>query len=113
MSGLSAPTPKLISDMLDLAADYVSIGWCQRVFAHTSTGRATSSDSPDAVGWCILGALERATSGSDAKLHAEDVLAGLIPGDYLDLWNDVPHRTQTEVIALLRKAARIEREKGR
>jgi hypothetical protein len=67
-------------------------------------------NDPNAVCWCLVGALRAVSGDPDAYEEAYEAVA-----QYLNKspagWNDAPGRTQAEVIAVLRyAAAAIERE---
>lgn len=86
------------------AADYIERnGWCQHAAFHE--GRA-----------CMLGGIYAACGGEDRGEgfdtcpfnydKAVSRIAKFAPG--LGVWNDHPHRTKDEVVAVLRKAAYAE-----
>jgi hypothetical protein len=100
------------ADVLHRAADLIEeFGWCQAVSARDVRGEGTSIVSPEAVSFCIGGAVLRA--GLDLGLdlyrpkgwtdyrrgYADELL-----GYHWD-WNDKRGRTKAEVVARLRSAA--------
>lgn len=101
-----------VADILDKAADLIEPegAWTQGAFARTADGESCSSGSSDprAVCWCVGGAINRA-SGQERPTDAHNVFQRLIPCGEFE-WNDAPERTQAEVVAKLREAARLARE---
>lgn len=94
-----------VGEVLLKAADYIEkYGWCQEA-AFSPDGRA-----------CLLGGIYAACGGlrRDAGLYdtppnydkAVSRIAKFAPN--LGVWNDHPHRTKDEVVAVLRKAAYAE-----
>ena len=88
------------------AYKYLQRGWCQGAVARDVAGEEVPAGSPEAVAWCLTGALQRAygfynltdkLAESLAKVEAR--LRGV--GGSASEWNDAPDRTQGEVVALL------------
>ncbi len=109
-----------IADVLDRAADLIEPegAWTQGVSARDADGRACDNSlAPTAVCWCAVGAIGTAV----ASLHAYDpspykvegaataALARVASSASVIIWNDAEYRTQAEVVAALREAARRER----
>lgn len=104
--------PKHTAAVLSEAADLLSRpgAWTQESWFRTKTGKATHRPG-NATCMCAEGALAIA-----ARVHPSDVykhpaacaLARLIPSTFTDIpdWNDAPGRTQAEVVAALREAAK-------
>jgi hypothetical protein len=82
-------------------SDYIRIGWCQGTLAKDAHGNACLETSPDAVQWCIYGAVYMAYANNPRQ--REKVLDRLpLPISLaLGKWNDDPQRTQAEVVGLL------------
>ena len=109
----------LPSEILSKAADIVEApgAWIQGEYATTHSGTKVASDSPVACRFCAWGAIESAASrrydltvpAGDAEETALETLWNLVGGD-IEAWNDVEGRTQSEVVAALRKAASIAKE---
>jgi hypothetical protein len=79
------------SDVLRAAADkIINDGWCQEEYGDLE------GDGPV----CVLGAI-RAATGKFEDGRWSDLFAKRIGSPYLHQWNDRPHRTADEVIALL------------
>ena len=79
------------------AADIVDQGWCQGAVARQENGCATNASNPQAVAWCIYGALLKATHEFQTCLFDH---TGIDP-----TWNDAPGRTAAEVAGWLRTLA--------
>ena len=92
-----------------LAADYIDRGFCKGVLAENVAGKPCGVDDPDAVAWCAIGALGKATITlglSDAEDWA--LTRGL--RDHLGVvnvsdWNDAEERTAGDVSSTLRRLA--------
>src|SRR6266508_1642683 len=94
--------------------------WTQHAYARLPTGEPCASSHPDAVSWCLLGAVNRcypADRGLENRHEIERRLRAAIQcqtlgtadlGDehrpYLHRWNDHPLRTFDEVLELVEKA---------
>jgi len=109
--------PMRVSDVLDRAADLLTPegAWTQELFARDICGGPLSAGFDEgAVCWCAIGAIEKVTGEEFleelpvlAAQQLESVLLTAIPP-----WNDAPERTQAEVVAKLREAAALARERG-
>ncbi|MTD92860.1 hypothetical protein GIW81_00770 [Hyphomicrobium sp. xq] len=97
----------LRAELLDLRAirGLIARGWCQGTYAETRD-RAERGNyrHATAYAWCLAGA----SFATDADICVDDRLRALIREDtacdgMVD-WNDDPHRTQGEVLALIRRA---------
>ena len=75
-------------------------GWCRRVFARDTRGRAVSPSSKTAVSFCLMGAVARVYEG-ERYLPAYDLIQNELRGS-LSQWNDA-QRTARPVIALLKR----------
>ena len=86
--------------------------WTQKTFARDSAGDACSSYAEEATSYCAIGALNKASVGAvgegiyKAVAHFEEYV-----GTPIAIWNDHPKRTQKEVVAFLRGAAKKLEEK--
>lgn len=113
------PNPLTIARVLDKAADLIEPegAWTQRGYAKTLSGEECDTTDPEAVCFCMNGAIaaELGLSGGKAEsfmkhnhLNIYDRLRG---GEWSPIrWNDAPERTQAEVVAALREAAAKARE---
>ena len=92
--------------------------WCQLAFAKNSDGHDTHSLDPNAVSFCVSGAIRKAyyaCSGEtiyDVQLSLKryenvmDCLADEVNVPVLNItaWNDEPGRTKDEVVDALKRA---------
>lgn len=81
-------------DVCARAADLVERGWMQGDYWNAHGTRC-----------CLVGALDEAAK-DDRVFDEACRLVRTIIGSELDAWNDTPGRTQAEVVAALRQAAR-------
>jgi hypothetical protein len=105
-----------ISDVLDRAADKIAPegAWTQKTYARsTPKGRGVGVYNPKAICWCALGAIWASEPSFDAQRRAIEALRAVAGVRHVPKWNDSKRRTQDEVVAALREAARREREAGR
>jgi len=88
-------------------------GWTQGVGARDASGEPVSPYDPRACRFCLFGALERAGKvvGDRDALHAAyalvcAVLGFRFPSESLFLidWNDIPGRSQRDILELLDRA---------
>ena len=78
--------------------------WTQGTLARASDGRKVSPEHPEAVAWCLVGAVLRCY-GHDG-LRCGDIiqkLTSMIPEESIPHWNDSRGRTWDEVIELARR----------
>lgn len=116
-----------IADVLDRAANLIEPegAWTQGAYSRDQNGNA--SGDRVAVGkqvcWCAMGALGKVSCKGHFRVYeygtvtrkACEILEHVIGDDDIPEWNDAPSRTQTEVVAAFREAARLSRneaEKG-
>lgn len=77
--------------------------WCKGSYARTIEGeRAYSSFSPDAVSWCILGAIDRCYVDRNNWKEIVDRLFAET-GESPATWNDRPTTTFADVRKLVEK----------
>ncbi len=109
--------PTLTVKVLTRAAEIVEDGWCQDYSALDREGVEVSAEDARATRWCLHGAISRAfhelTGRTDMNsIHeatAGPVARAISPfGLSGAAYNDAPGRTQDEVTAKLREAARLE-----
>lgn len=101
---------KTVADILAAAAEIVAKpgAWTQGTWARTADGRGNAQPGL-ACSWCLYGAIIEAgrdTATEDDTRDALGVVMG-ITGRHPIVWNDAPERTQAEVVAALREAARL------
>ena len=94
----------------------IQSSWTQRAEARTADGDPVDPWDSGAVSWSLLGALV-AVYDRRARLDGEELaarclrgacvrLAEAVDADLLSEWNDLPGRTQAEVLAVLEDAER-------
>lgn len=75
--------------------------WTQGVLARRADGRrAVDPQNPDAVSWCVHGAVERFDS-ADIRNVLRAVLRAVLGNRRLADWNDAPGRTRADVLDLI------------
>jgi hypothetical protein len=105
------------AEILRRAHDLIAFGWCQGADATDAAGSPVEPWNVHACHWSLLGALAAALDAPDPRtpetpaLIAELRLAlvaisDLIPDWSLQLWNDQPARTQSDVVMTLARAQR-------
>lgn len=90
-----------VADILDKAADLIEPegAWMQGDYGGHHLGC-----------YCALGAI-RAVGGYAHDINpAAYILQQVVPAKFAHEWNDAPERTQAEVVAKLREAAKLARE---
>lgn len=83
-------------------SDYVRRGWTQYAYARNSAGREQWPRSPSAVSWDVAGAIYAAHPWNTRARLAITYTLTVFVGDDIEVWNDAPERTQSEVIAALK-----------
>jgi hypothetical protein len=103
---LSKEKPMSKTPVLDLLRDPSK--WTKKVFAKTATGNITYPNVPDAVCWCVMGAIVKCYPNHNKQIEAVVKLKKLVPNppdpnkDEVVYFND--HATHKELITLLEKA---------
>lgn len=94
------------------AAEIVSGGWTQGAYARDVNDNQVSSGRPEAVCFCILGAIERACineDGSDYDIQlfydARDAVSAYLETSFVSGFNDNPFTTKEKVVSALQTAA--------
>ncbi len=90
-----------------LPSDIVASGWCQGTMAEDSQGIKVGILSPNACKWCAAGAITVSIPVQMQLESLEDEVLRLTGYSWIDEWNDAPGRSQSEVVAVLRKAEEI------
>lgn len=82
--------PKATTELLIRAKGFVERGWCRDHIALNANGDCTPALSPDAVAWCMSGALTAAGRGAGAvdSNDALDCLRVAIGGGSITRFND-------------------------
>jgi len=99
-------TLKEVADVLERAADLIEPegAWTQGTWARDRSGD-TATRAEEGC-WCLWGAIYK-TVGYDAVATSPCLMAvANLVGDSSIHWNDVPGRTQAEVVSALREAAK-------
>ena len=89
------------AELLRLARDRVTRGWCQRAIARLMTGEACPAESRDALSWCAVGALVAVSSPVEVHndaFHRLRHAIGLRGDQAIGAWNDAPERRQQDVV---------------
>jgi len=119
-----APSPtqehKTHADILTAAADLLEKpgAWTQGCFARDQSGKPSAPRDPDAVCYCMAGAIYSivgTNSRGDALIDVLSTRARRQGFRHIAHWNDKENRTQAEVVSALRAAAdlaRTEQVKG-
>lgn len=75
--------------------------WTQGAFAKSTLGNNVDAKNPEAVCYCLLGAIMKA----GGRVHENNVMKKFLKVENLANWNDASKRRKKEVIAALRGAA--------
>jgi hypothetical protein len=102
-----------VADVLERAADLIEPKgrWTQGADARNAAGWKTNGHDDAAVCFCAEGAIIHA-AGKNPKHDAFQAVRRAIGAPWIHEWNDAPGRTQPEVVAKLREAAAVARERG-
>lgn len=94
------------SRMMVEARERIAIGWCQGAVAQDEDGRSVAPESSDARRWSILGALLASWNGGPVGdlRQAVSSLHAATERSHLEVWNDRPGRTQTDVVSAFERA---------
>lgn len=95
----------MLIDVLKIARDLLSRGWCQRHYVITPDGRAFwlkrfvdwKTLQTEGCRFCALGALYAACNGDNDAECAADMIRDMI-GRGITEWNDDVDRTKEEVL---------------
>lgn len=105
-------SPEAVAVLNEAERLLIEKGWTQKAGAHDAHGNSVSIGSPDAACFCLYGAIGAAIGGKrpqeDPRMNeACDALDWELRGlgySYSFIsWNDAPHRTKEEVLALIRR----------
>lgn len=99
------------SDVLEAAANLLEKpgAWTQGVFARNAKGVVVGFRDDSATCFCAAGAIYRSAKSNalgDPAINLLNTWARRRHFEHLAKWNDAPERTQAEVVAALRQAAR-------
>ena len=92
--------------------------WTRGVYARNEQGLAVDPHDPEAVCWCLYGAMiyivgdsnKRFAVHLDAAEDAINVLSGFISAISVADWQDAPDRTHAEVLDALDRAIAVEED---
>lgn len=87
-----------VKETLQRAKQYIEQGWTQKANARLAYGKEVNSLAPDAVSWCIGGAISRAMR-CDEDYQTRWAFSAFVPNKDIVAWNDAPERTKEEVLA--------------
>ncbi len=81
--------------------------WIQQAYSRTADGKWCPPTDPDAVCWCVRGAIAKVVGSwlDSAVKPAEDALRSHLGRDGLAQWNDERGRSAPEVVGALVAAA--------
>lgn len=95
-------------EILRRGRERVAKGWCQYSLAQDANGKhILDTDAPEAVKWCALGAPGEGDNATVAD--AKSRLLQFANTEWmLSAWNNLPERTQAEVVSVFEKAIAAE-----
>lgn len=101
-------TNKRAAELLHRAADRLEQpnAWCQKAMAMDGNAFAVAPRQTEACQWCSMGAITAETLDAYGVYRAEKALAKAIGTPLIACWNDAETRTQAEVVAAFRSAAK-------
>lgn len=97
-----------VAEVLNKAADLLEKpgAWTRGTYARDSAGQLVASSDHTATCWCAMGATIRAAFSLGTRSGDAIEQIAKFAGDNIGAWNDAPGRTQAEVVAALRQAAK-------
>lgn len=101
-------SPTAAADLLRKVRNLVARGWTQDAWARDAGCRPVEESDPTACQWCVSGAFYLLDPEREAAVStARKILCSIvgIEDDDLSDWNDAPGTTQSEVLAMLDRAA--------
>jgi len=81
--------------------------WTNGAYARDAAGREVEPTCPDAVCWCVRGAIDASTGHHSGNRPASVLFSQAVAGYgalYIPIWNDEPNRTHAEVLAAFDRA---------
>jgi hypothetical protein len=83
--------------------------WIRGTYARDRNGKDVGPYNPDAVCWCVQGAMGKLRFSEEARAYVKP----LIDNSWA-AWNDDPSRTHLEVVEMIERAAvaALESERG-
>lgn len=97
--------------ILKRTKEYLKKGWCQHSLAMTKDDKAVTVHDPEAIKWCLIGAIFRASDDirnefPETRCHDRapmSIIASLIK-EPVPTWNDAPGRRKEDVLKLIETA---------
>jgi len=78
--------------------------WTQRASARTILGDPCDPNHPDAVSFCLIGAVQHVYPDYASRSDAYTKLAPVVGIGAISAFNDNPKRTHAEILDVVRKA---------
>jgi hypothetical protein len=105
----------LPSEVLLAARELVAGGWTRHSWARDSKGEPVNIQSPDAVSFCVVGAVLRASGDNDSfwPMHGREALSYIREHDFLEAWNNMPETSHLDATVCLERAALLAMKEGR
>lgn len=104
---MSITSKRMGLTVLEQGRGFVKKGWNKQEFAYDVNGRPVSTTSPDAVTWCALGGMLRASKEMDsiaAQDEAETAFMAANRITTIGYWNDKKGRTKEQVLKAFDRA---------
>lgn len=93
---------EILEDVLDLLSDPGK--WTQGSYGKTSKGTDTWGNDPNAVSFCLLGAIQRVTNDRLTSALFISQLTNKIERENIVKFNDDPQTTHEDIILFLKTA---------
>jgi hypothetical protein len=106
-SVIGAPSAPNIADVLNRAADLIEP---EGRWGRDDYGYYGPDSDSDMGCYCLIGAIAKAAARAPFLVENDDAIAAILGfkhGYEIPRWNDEPDRTQAEVVAALRAAAKL------
>ena len=100
-------TPK---EVLIRGKERLERGWCRETSARDASGNHSYPESPDAVSFCVFGAMherEDPYASDRARELIRRVLGAKLGDGAIASYNDTPGRTKEEILTLVGKAINL------
>ena len=94
------------TEILIAAREKIERGWTQGAHARDRRGKSTPASRGSAVCWCPQGAIGAVSPPEEWKKYRDalGLLEAAVGTNLIPSWNDIPGRTQAEVLAAFDKA---------
>lgn len=94
-----------------IQSQYIERGWCQNDVAKDVFSQSVTSDSPNAVSWCLAGACSASQASGiiaiDQLIDLKSVLRNLISDPHMfsiSRYNDDPTHSKKQVLDIIKQA---------